>query len=90
MTLDESLTQVSLLYQLSFKGEKEMSPMVRIEGFEPSQPREPLEPKSNVSTYSTISGYVAGVAGFEPANQGVKVPSLNLLAIPLYGAGDGS
>ena len=33
---------------------------------------------------------MAGVAGFEPANQGVKVPSLNLLAIPLYGAGDGN
>lgn len=31
---------------------------------------------------------MAGVAGFEPANNGVKVRCLYRLAIPLYGAPD--
>ena len=44
----------------------------------------PRDFKSRVSAYSTNPAYMAGVAGLEPANAGVKVLCLTDLAIPQY------
>lgn len=56
-------------------------------GLQQSFTNKPIRSLTLASTYSATILFLAGVAGLEPANTGVKVPCLTDLAIPQYKIG---